>query len=463
MKGTQILTVRISLNSRRTLCLKNLHRADSLSIKYKVRHSQRIRDFGRQAGNESLLYLYASLVVLGLSRTDCISHTLLEIQSCPKPCSCCITPKYEAEARKSIAWLAKETRPLRTLKMYQGTLSLKSLHREDSMSKKSTQGRLYISKLFSKSETLSYVTEAGTTVEPERHVKDLGVWLSADGTWTYHINDIEVLLTLYKALVRPILEYCCLVWSPTKVADIQALENVQRAFLRKIYGMNELTYWERLETLKIMSLQRRRQSEYRVNAERMQSETHTELERQMAKQRQRQRQMEKQRQRWRDRWRNRDRDRGRDGGGRSSGRITPIITHSLRIRYVFTLEPLCIHCVLLAYSLCIHCVFALHLLCIHCVFTLYSLCKHCVNTIDMEDAGSTISATVFYEHVMSSLERGGCPLWSGVAVFSGTGWLSSLDRGMAVYSGGLVSGLVDGLVVFLAILFYPYLLDPRFP
>ena len=129
------------------------------------------------------------------------------------------------------------------------------------------------------SETLSYVTEAGTTVEPERHVKDLGVWLSADGTWTYHINDIvrranriagwilsvfrcrsqEVLLTLYKALVRPILEYCCLVWSPTKVADIQALENVQRAFLRKIYGMNELTYWERLETLKIMSLQRRRQ------------------------------------------------------------------------------------------------------------------------------------------------------------------------------------------------------------
>ena len=101
------------------------------------------------------------------------------------------------------------------------------------------------------SETLSYVTEGGTNVEPEQHVKDLGVWLSADGTWTYHINDIvrranriagwilsvfrcrsqEVLLTLYKALVRPILEYCCLVWSPSKVADIQALENVQRAYM----------------------------------------------------------------------------------------------------------------------------------------------------------------------------------------------------------------------------------------
>ena len=128
-------------------------------------------------------------------------------------------------------------------------------------------------------ETLCYVTTGGTVVEPETHVKDLGVWLSADGTWTYHINDIvrrankiagwilsvfkcrsqEVMLTLYKALVRPILEYCCLVWSPNKIADIQALENVQRSFLRKIYGMSDLTYWERLETLKIMSLQRRRQ------------------------------------------------------------------------------------------------------------------------------------------------------------------------------------------------------------
>ena len=128
-------------------------------------------------------------------------------------------------------------------------------------------------------ETLCYVTSGGTVVEPEPHIKDLGVWLSADGTWTYHIGDIvrrasimsgwifsafkcrsrEVLLTLYKALVRPLLEYCCLVWSPTKVSEIKAVENVQRAFTRKIYGMRELDYWEWLKSLKLMSLQRRRQ------------------------------------------------------------------------------------------------------------------------------------------------------------------------------------------------------------
>ena len=128
-------------------------------------------------------------------------------------------------------------------------------------------------------ETLCYVTAEGTVVEPEPHVKDLGVWLSADGTWSYHIGDIcrraniiagwifsvfkcrtrEILLTLYKSLVRPLLEYCCLVWNPTKVSEIQMVENVQRAFTRKIFGMCELNYWERLKSLKLMSLQRRRQ------------------------------------------------------------------------------------------------------------------------------------------------------------------------------------------------------------
>ena len=69
----------------------------------------------------------------------------------------------------------------------------------------------------------------------------------------------EVLLTLYKALVRPILEYCCLVWYPTKIGDIQVVENVQRAFTRKIQGMKNLDYWQRLEALDLISLQRRRQ------------------------------------------------------------------------------------------------------------------------------------------------------------------------------------------------------------
>ena len=60
-------------------------------------------------------------------------------------------------------------------------------------------------------------------------------------------------------MVRSKLEYCCPVWNPVKVGDIQALENVQRNFTRKIIGLQNLDYWERLQKLKILSLQRRRE------------------------------------------------------------------------------------------------------------------------------------------------------------------------------------------------------------
>ena len=129
------------------------------------------------------------------------------------------------------------------------------------------------------SEVYSYTTASGCDLLPEEHVRDLGVLISADGSWSRHISTIvrkasllsgwifsvfrdrtpEVMLQLYKSLVRPILEYCCLVWCPSKVGDIKAIENVQRCFTRRLEGMKELDYWARLRELRMMSLQRRRQ------------------------------------------------------------------------------------------------------------------------------------------------------------------------------------------------------------
>ena len=40
--------------------------------------------------------------------------------------------------------------------------------------------------------------------------------------------DEEMFLKLYKALVRPHLEYANVIWYPTKIKDITAIENVQR-------------------------------------------------------------------------------------------------------------------------------------------------------------------------------------------------------------------------------------------
>ena len=59
--------------------------------------------------------------------------------------------------------------------------------------------------------------------------------------------------------MRSLLEYCCPVWNPRKISDIQELEGVQRTFTSRIAGCQQLDYWERLQKLSLMSLQRRRE------------------------------------------------------------------------------------------------------------------------------------------------------------------------------------------------------------
>ena len=65
--------------------------------------------------------------------------------------------------------------------------------------------------------------------------------------------------TLYISLVRSLLEYCCPLWNPGRVVDIQLIESVQRSFTSRVCGLQHLNYWERLKQLNLMSLQRRRE------------------------------------------------------------------------------------------------------------------------------------------------------------------------------------------------------------
>ena len=69
----------------------------------------------------------------------------------------------------------------------------------------------------------------------------------------------DVLLTLYKNIVRSRLEYSCPVWNPSSMQEIKKLESTQRAFTRYISGCQGLSYWDRLKKLGLMSLQRRRE------------------------------------------------------------------------------------------------------------------------------------------------------------------------------------------------------------
>ena len=54
----------------------------------------------------------------------------------------------------------------------------------------------------------------------------------ADTSSDVEVSSSATLFKLYKALIRPLLEYAGVVWDPYLVKDIVAVENVQKFALR---------------------------------------------------------------------------------------------------------------------------------------------------------------------------------------------------------------------------------------
>ena len=108
--------------------------------------------------------------------------------------------------------------------------------------------------------------------------KDLGVFVDPGLTFEAHINNTvlkanrlsgllihtitnkskEIMVPLFKSLVRPVLEYGNPVWSPHLRKNIDLVEGVQRRFTKTIQGTNNMNYQERLAFLHLPSLEYRR-------------------------------------------------------------------------------------------------------------------------------------------------------------------------------------------------------------
>ena len=81
---------------------------------------------------------------------------------------------------------------------------------------------------------------------------------------TFKSRSPELMLTTWKALVLPILDYCSQLWCPIAKGEIQKLEKIQQSFTRKIkLNTPGLNYWDRLKHLRLYSLERRRER-YRI-------------------------------------------------------------------------------------------------------------------------------------------------------------------------------------------------------
>ena len=71
-------------------------------------------------------------------------------------------------------------------------------------------------------------------------------------------KDKCLIVPLYKAIVRPHLEYCIQAWSPYLRKDIYNLEKIQRRATTLIPGLSNLRYEERLKECRLTTLETRR-------------------------------------------------------------------------------------------------------------------------------------------------------------------------------------------------------------
>jgi len=82
--------------------------------------------------------------------------------------------------------------------------------------------------------------------------------ISAPLPRTFVSRDVNSLMRDYKVYVRPIIEHNSVVWLPSALHDIDAIERVQKRFTKRLSGFRNCSYELRLKRLNLQSRELRR-------------------------------------------------------------------------------------------------------------------------------------------------------------------------------------------------------------
>merc|ERR1712066_303853 len=128
-----------------------------------------------------------------------------------------------------------------------------------------------------------YKTSSGDDIEIKEPVRDLGVLatndlmfkehigkittecrvIMADLMRTFSIREREPMIKPFNSYIMSKLEYCCVIWSPSAwdrgQDKINMIEKIQQTFTKKIEGLENLDYHQRLKECGLYSMERRRE------------------------------------------------------------------------------------------------------------------------------------------------------------------------------------------------------------
>ena len=132
-----------------------------------------------------------------------------------------------------------------------------------------------------KAPSFQYLGPDNSPIEIKSDLRDLGVRISSNLSFSIHIENTvlaasklvgwglrtfsgrgrTVMLTLFKSLVQPKLDYCSQLWSPSDQGSINQLELVQKHLVDRIQcpKLVGLNYWDKLSELHLYSQERRRE------------------------------------------------------------------------------------------------------------------------------------------------------------------------------------------------------------